>query len=101
MQFAYIGALLFSIACLTAVDYRYGLALSAQPRRTLKTLAIAIAVFIVWDLFGIALGIFSHGDSVFSLPAEIIPEFPIEELFFLLLLTYVTLLLYRTAEKAR
>ena len=99
MQFAYIGALLFSIACLLVVDYRYKLAVSVQPRRTLKTLAIAIAVFIVWDLFGIALGIFSHGESIYSLPVQILPEFPVEELFFLLLLTYVTLLIYRTAEQ--
>lgn len=94
MQFAYLGFLLVSLMGLSFIDYRYKIALWVHPARTLKTLGIAIAVFVVWDLLGIVLGIFFHGGSQYSLPVRLLPEFPIEELFFLLLLTYVTLLIY-------
>lgn len=100
MQFAYLSALVISIAGLMVLDYRYKIALSVQPHRTLLTLGFAIATFVVWDLMGIALGIFFHGNSQYSLPIRLLPEFPIEELFFLLLLTYVSLLIYVKAAKS-
>lgn len=58
-------------------------------------------MFIIWDILGIALGIFFHGDSPYSLPFRIAPEFPIEELFFLYLLTYTTLVVYNGARAWR
>lgn len=99
IQFIYLACLIVSILGLVAIDYRYKLALSVQPRRTLKTLGITVAIFVVWDLLGIALGIFSHGNSQYSLPLRLLPEFPLEELFFLLLLTYFSLLIYRKVSK--
>ena len=90
-----------SISCLVLIDRRYKLAFFHNIKRTAFTLAIAIWLFIVWDIFGIELGIFFHGGSAYSLPFRIIPEFPIEEIFFLFLLTYVTLLIYRFVETKR
>lgn len=95
MQWLYLLGLIVSIAGLMALDYRYRLAYWSDRKRTVTTLGIAMVVFIAWDILGIALGIFFHGGSIYSLPFRILPEFPIEELFFLLLLCYVTLLLYR------
>lgn len=63
------------------------------------TLAIAVWLFTVWDIFGIKLGIFSHGDSPYTLPYRIIPGFPIEEFFFLFTLSYSALLIYRFVQK--
>ncbi len=94
IQWSYLAFLVVSILGLLAIDYRYKIALSSQPKRTLKVIAIAVGIFVVWDLLGIVLGIFFHGGSEYSLPVRILPEFPIEELFFLVLLTYVTLLIY-------
>jgi len=99
MQWLYLAGLLVAIACLVLVDRKFGLAFFYDARRTATTLAIAIWLFVVWDIFGIQLGIFFHGGSDYTLPARIIPEFPIEELFFLFLLTYVALLIYRFVEK--
>jgi lycopene cyclase domain-containing protein len=96
IQWAYLIALLVSIGGLAVIDRRYTLAYWFDRRRTVYTLAIGIAVFIIWDLLGIGLGIFFHGGSALTLPVRLLPEFPIEELFFLLLLCYVCLLLYRT-----
>ena len=101
MQWFYLAGLVIAISCLVAIDYRFKLALFYQWQRTAMTLLISIWLFVVWDIFGIKLGIFFHGNSQFSLPIRIIPEFPLEELFFLLLLTYATLLIYRFVQKER
>jgi len=99
MQWAYLAGLLIAIACLVLVDWKFKLAFFHDLKRTASTLLIAVWLFIVWDIFGIRLGIFFHGGSHYALPFRIIPEFPVEELFFLFLLTYVALLVYRFVEK--
>jgi lycopene cyclase domain-containing protein len=95
VQWLYLASLVFVITCLVLVDWRYKLAFFHDLKRTALTLGIALWLFIVWDIFGIKLGIFFHGDSAYTLPLRIIPEFPVEELLFLFVLTYVALLIYR------
>lgn len=99
MMWLYLIALCISIAGLVAIDWRHKVAFFAAPQRTAITVGIAMALFIVWDLLGIHLGIFFSGGSQFALPFMIVPDFPIEELFFLFLLCYVTLLIYRGASR--
>lgn len=99
IQFTYLVGLLISIAGMATLDWRYKLAFWYDRKRTLITLAICIGIFLVWDILGIALGIFLHGNSELSLPIRLFPEFPIEELFFLTLLCYCTLVIYRGASK--
>jgi len=101
MQWFYLVGLVIAISCLVLIDRRFKLAFFHNFKRTALTLAISIWLFIVWDIFGIKLGIFFHGGSAYTLPYRIIPEFPIEEVFFLFLLTYVALLIYRFVEKRR
>lgn len=101
MQFFYLIALIVIIVCLILVDKKFSLAFFYRLKQTAMTLALSIWLFIVWDLFGIKLGIFYHGNSLYSLPFRIVPEFPIEELFFLFVLTYSTLLTYRLITKWR
>ena len=97
----YLIGLVVAISCLALIDYRFKLAFFFDKKRTVATLSTAIALFVVWDVLGIWLGIFFHGGSTLTLPFRIIPEFPIEELFFLLLLTYTTLVAYRFLEKRK
>lgn len=99
MKFAYLIVLLFSIGCLVAADYRYKLAFFYQRRRTIKTLATAWAVFLVWDVVGVVLGIFFPGQSHYSPNVHVLPRVAFEELFFLLLFVYLTLLLWRGLER--
>jgi len=99
MQFIYLSALIVILGCLTLIDYRYKLAFFHNAKRAGFTLAIAVWLFVVWDIFGIKLSIFFHGGSALTLPIRIIPEFPIEELFFLTLLTYSALIIYRFVQE--
>jgi lycopene cyclase domain-containing protein len=94
MQWLYLLTLLVSIGGLLITDHRWKLAFYRDAWRTLKTLGLAIGVFILWDLLGISLGIFFHGGSAFTLPYRLAPEFPIEEIVFLFLLTYSALIVY-------
>lgn len=98
-QWYYLFALLISLAGMATLDWQHKLALWHDQRRTLLTIGIGVIIFVVWDIAGIALGIFFHGDSRYTLPFRIAPEFPIEELLFLTLLCYVTLVLFRLGEK--
>ncbi len=99
LQFTYLIALLVSIAGIAALDWRYKLAFWRDRRRTVATLGICVGIFILWDLLGIGLGIFLHGNSELTLPIRLLPEFPIEELFFLVLLCYCTLAIYQGASR--
>lgn len=99
MEWFYLIILLFVIGCLLLVDRKFKLAFFYKAKQSALTLAIGMWLFIVWDIFGIRLGIFYHGGSQYTLPYRIIPEFPIEELFFLFVLTYSTLLIFRLAQK--
>lgn len=91
----YLFVLLFSISGLLFIDYRYKLAFWHDKRRTAWTIGITMLIFILWDIIGITIGIFFKGNSQYILPFVIAPEFPVEELFFLFLLSFVTLLIYR------
>lgn len=98
-QLLYLAALLFSLLGLGILDHRFKLALFYDQNRTFKTLALAVSVFVIWDILGIGLDIFHIGTTPYLSGIRLGPEFPIEELFFLLLLTYNTLLLWRGGEK--
>lgn len=91
----YLFVLLISISGLIVLDWRFKLAFWHDRRRTLITIAVGLFVFILWDILGIKFGVFFKGQSEYMLPFVVAPEFPIEEFFFLFLLCYVTLLLYR------
>jgi lycopene cyclase domain-containing protein len=83
----YLAALALSSAGLLVLDARFRLAVFRSPRRAIAVLAIAIAGFLAWDLAGIALGIFFEGNRALLVGVDLAPELPLEEVFFLLLLT--------------
>lgn len=98
MNGLYLLALVFSIAGLCLFDYRYKLAFFRDRRRTSIILVISVAIFIVWDIAGILANIFFIGSDRL-LTGLTVGEFPIEELFFLILLNYVSLLTYLFVKK--
>jgi lycopene cyclase domain-containing protein len=93
-SFGYLAALIVSIAGLGAIDHKQKLALFVHTKATLLAVGIGVVVFLIWDLIGIALGIFFRGDAPHLSGIVLAPELPIEELFFLILLSYNTLLAY-------
>ncbi len=93
-QYYYLFSLIFSISGMLIVDRKYKLFFWHSKAAAFKTIIAVISLFIIWDIIGILLGIFFHGGSIYTLPIRLLPEFPIEEIFFLLLLNYTCLILY-------
>lgn len=94
-RFAYLALLCLSIGGLAMLDKRFRLAYYYDAKRTARTVLASVVFFLLWDLSGIALGIFFIGDSPYLSGLLIAPEVPIEEIFFLVLLSYQSLILFR------
>jgi lycopene cyclase domain-containing protein len=95
VSFLYLGLLTFSIAGMALLDWHRRLAFWADGWRTAQIVVAGVAFFLVWDTAGIALGIFARGDVPVMTGVELWPEMPLEEPVFLVLLVYVTLLVWR------
>lgn len=98
MSLVYGAALLVSTGCIALLDARWRLALWRAPGRSLLALAITVAVLVVWDIVGIAAGVFLHLPSAWASGIMLGPAFPIEELLFLVFLGYLTLVLLGAAQ---
>ena len=96
---SYLAILIVSLIGLYLLDRRHQLAFTVNPRRALLAMLPAYLVFFVWDVAGIALGIFFRGNNTLLTGLQLFPEFPIEELFFLALLCYSTLIAFRWITK--
>ena len=94
MSFLYLLALLIALTGMVMLDRRFGLFFWASWGRALAVLIAGVAFFVVWDLAGIGLGIFFRGETAFMTGLQVAPELPVEELFFLTLLCYLTMNLY-------
>ena len=90
----YLAALTVSLLGMGLIDFKHKLALFAQPVRSAITIAVAVTVFLIWDLVGISQGIFFRGEGPYLTGIAIGPELPIEEVFFLTLLSYTILIAY-------
>ena len=100
MSFVYLGALLIAIVGTGLLDFRHRLAIfGGAPWRTLLIVSIAVGFFVVWDVVGISEGIFFRGSGPWMTGVLLGPELPLEEVFFLMLLSYSTLIVYLLAHK--
>ncbi len=95
MEGAYLAVILSGLLGMGIIDWRYKLALFYDAQRTLMTVTIMVAIFLAWDIAGIMLDIFFSGDSPYVTGVMIATDLPIEEVFFLTLLSYMPLVLYR------
>lgn len=98
MNYAYLAALLATLGCMVLLDWRFRLYFWRAPVRAALVLVSGVAFFVAWDLFGIGLGIFQRGETSFMSGILLAPEFPLEELFFLTFLCYLTMVLLFGAE---
>ena len=89
MGILYLVALGIALTGMVMLDRRFGLFFWNDARRASIVLAVGIVFFVVWDLFGIGLGIFFRGETDFMTGLQLAPELPLEELFFLTLLCYL------------
>ena len=87
----YLVALLISLFGMVMLDRRFRLFFFADARRAAIVLGIGVAFFLAWDLVGIGTGVFFRGETPFMTGVQIAPELPVEEVFFLTLLCYLTM----------
>jgi lycopene cyclase domain-containing protein len=95
VPYLYLIGLLFSILGLGLLDFKHQLAIKQFPLATLLSVGLGVAVFLVWDLVGIYFGIFFRGNAPHLTGITLAPELPLEEVFFLILLSYNALLAYQ------
>jgi lycopene cyclase domain-containing protein len=96
---AYLGALAVSLGGMAVIDRRFRLAFWHDARRAALTVGLGVVGFLLWDVAGLVLGIFARGESPWMTGVLIAPDLPIEEVFFLTLLCYVALVVWRLLEQ--
>jgi lycopene cyclase domain-containing protein len=94
MHGLYLLGLLVSLTGMTVLDARFRLFFWRAPWRAAAVTAIGVVFFLVWDVLGVALGIFFIGPTRLLTGLLLAPDVPLEELFFLLLLCYTTMNLF-------
>jgi lycopene cyclase domain-containing protein len=94
VSFIYLGALLVSLAGMVVLDLRLRLFFAVAPVRAALVLGAGVVFFLAWDVAGIGAGIFFRGDPGLLTGVLIAPEVPLEEVFFLALLCYLTMNVY-------
>ena len=99
MSFLYLGALLASLAGMVVLDWRYRLFFWRSTWHAVVVMLAGLAVFVVWDVAGIALGLFTRGESSIMTGVLLGHEFPLEEIFFLAFLCYLTMNLFAVFER--
>ncbi len=87
----YLIALLGSLVGLALLDHRFKLVFFRDWLAGSVAIAIGVAFFLMWDLFGISNGIFFRGHTHGLTGIMLAPELPIEEIVFLTILCYTTL----------
>lgn len=98
MSVVYLLALLASIGCMVLLDRRFSLFFWRDARRATIVAVAGLVFFVLWDLSGIGLGIFYRGETEFMTGILVSPELPLEELFFLFFLCYLTMVLITGAD---
>ena len=98
MSVVYLLTLLAAIGCMVLLDRRFTLFFWRDARRASIVLVAGVVFFVLWDLFGIGLGIFYRGETAFMTGIVVAPELPLEELFFLAFLCYLTMVLITGAD---
>jgi len=93
MPGVYLAGLVVSIVGVAVLDARHRLFFWRAPWRAAAVMAVGLAFFLVWDAAGVALGIFFIGQQDLLTGVLLAPEVPLEELFFLVLLCWTTMVL--------
>jgi lycopene cyclase domain-containing protein len=92
---AYLASLLAAIACMALMDRRWRLVLWSDLRRGATVLVAGVVVFLAWDVVAVGLGFYRRGEAGVMTGVHVAPGIPLEEVFFILFLCYVTLVLHR------
>lgn len=91
MNFLYLAALLVSLTGMVVLDRRFTLFFWQDARRASIVLTTTVVFFLIWDISGINSGVFFRGTGPWMTGVQAAPELPLEEVFFLTLLGYMTM----------
>ena len=93
-QLFYLIGLIIVIGCLALTDMRFKLVFFRDMQRAFKTTGASYVIFLLWDIAGIRSEIFFIGPSRFMTHINVIRNFMLEEIFFLVILVYLPLVLW-------
>ena len=91
MGILYLAVLLVALAGMAVLDRRWKLFFWRDVRSASVVLIVGVLFFLAWDIAGISQGVFFRGETEFMTGIVIAPELPVEEVFFLALLCYLTM----------
>ncbi len=97
MGLLYLALLLAAIGCMLLLDHRFRLFFWHDPAVAALITALGTGLFLLWDIAGIAAGVFLRGDSAFASGIVLAPELPLEEPVFLVFLTLCTMVVFTGA----
>lgn len=97
MGFLYLALLLATLGCMLLLDWRFRLFFWRDALTATIVTVVGLAFFLVWDVAGIAGGIFFRGEAAVATGIILAPELPIEEPVFLLFLVVCTMVVYTGA----
>lgn len=95
MRYLYLLSILFLFGGLVFLDWRYRLAFFWRWRTTLKLVLAGLCFFLIWDITLVTSGLYWTKPQYVSGWYVATPDLPVEELGFLLFLSYLTFLLWR------
>ena len=94
MTLLYLAALLIALLGMVVLDRRLTLFFWRDARRATIVSVTGVLFFFLWDLAGVGNGIFFRGETAFMTGIQVASEIPLEEIFFLALLCYLTMNVY-------
>jgi lycopene cyclase domain-containing protein len=97
MGVVYLAALLVTLGCMLLLDRRFRLFFWRDAIAASVVTLVGLAFFLVWDIAGIAGGIFFRGEGVIATGILLAPELPIEEPVFLVFLVVCTMVIFTGA----
>jgi lycopene cyclase domain-containing protein len=95
----YLLFLLGACVCMVIIDRRWQLFFWRDARRAGWVLAIGVALLLIADVVGIALGVFSRAPTWAMTGVVLASELPLEEPVFLAFLAYLTMNLVALFER--
>ena len=99
MKYAYLAILFFSIFGLILTDRKFKLVFFDNFRPAVRSVIIMMAILLFTDVIGINWGIFATNQDYVSGLFLGSPNLPIEEIFFLFLLCYAVLIIYKFLDR--
>nr|WP_236571406.1 lycopene cyclase domain-containing protein [Microbacterium hydrocarbonoxydans] len=97
MGAVYLAILLATLGCMLLLDWRFRLFFWRDAVSASIVTIAGLAFFLVWDIAGIAGGIFFRGDAIVATGIVLAPELPLEEPIFLVFLVVCTMVVYTGA----